>query len=82
MGVTKRYKASSAWLTVQLLFHALYGRFATTDMCYACTVCAACLCCRKMMAGDTNKYFINIQPGVDAAFVIALAVLCDELCHD
>lgn len=35
-----------------------------------------------MVAPDTNKYFVTIEPGVDAAFVVALATLCDEMFHD
>lgn len=34
------------------------------------------------MAPGTDKYFIIIEPGVDAAFVVALAVLTDEIFHD
>jgi hypothetical protein len=37
---------------------------------------------RSMVAPDTNKYFVTIEPGVDAAFVVALATLCDEIFHD
>uniref|UniRef100_A0A383VRU5 Tubby C-terminal domain-containing protein n=1 Tax=Tetradesmus obliquus TaxID=3088 RepID=A0A383VRU5_TETOB len=29
-----------------------------------------------------QKYFVSIEPGVDAAFVVALATLCDEIFHD
>lgn len=29
-----------------------------------------------------DKYFLSIEPGVDAAFIVALALLCDELFHD
>lgn len=39
-------------------------------------------CYRSMVAPDTNKYFVTIEPGVDAAFVVALATLCDEMFHD
>jgi len=38
--------------------------------------------CRSMVAPEANKYHIMIQPGVDAAFVVALAILCDEMFHD
>lgn len=37
---------------------------------------------RSMVTPDTNKYFVRIEPGVDAAFVVALATLCDEIFHD
>ncbi|KIZ03657.1 hypothetical protein MNEG_4300 [Monoraphidium neglectum] len=33
-----------------------------------------------MTAAD--NYFIHIEPGVDAAFIVAIAVLVDELFHD
>jgi hypothetical protein len=35
-----------------------------------------------MVAPGTSKYFITVEPGVDAAFVVALATLCDEIFHD
>lgn len=31
---------------------------------------------------DAQKYFLTIEPGVDAAFVTALATLCDEIYND
>lgn len=31
---------------------------------------------------DAQKYFVHIEPGVDAAFIVALATLCDEIFHD
>lgn len=31
---------------------------------------------------DAQKYFLTIEPGVDAAFVTALATLCDEIFND
>ena len=37
---------------------------------------------RSMVAPEAQKYQITIEPGVDAAFVVALAVLCDEMFHD
>jgi hypothetical protein len=35
-----------------------------------------------MVAPETNKYFVTIEAGVDAAFAVALATLCDEMFHD
>jgi hypothetical protein len=34
------------------------------------------------MVTDAHKYFVTIEPGVDAAFVVALATLCDEIYND
>jgi hypothetical protein len=34
------------------------------------------------MVADVQKYFVTIEPGVDAAFVVALATLCDEIFND
>ncbi|WIA19859.1 hypothetical protein OEZ85_005762 [Tetradesmus obliquus] len=34
------------------------------------------------MVTDAQKYFVTIEPGVDAAFVVALATLCDEIYND
>lgn len=31
---------------------------------------------------DAQKYLLTIEPGVDAAFVTALATLCDEVYND
>eukprot|EP00878_Enallax_costatus_P044734 GHUV01053465.1.p1 GENE.GHUV01053465.1~~GHUV01053465.1.p1 ORF type:complete len:145 (-),score=36.77 GHUV01053465.1:707-1102(-) len=31
---------------------------------------------------DAQKYLLTIDPGVDAAFVTALATLCDEISND
>jgi hypothetical protein len=31
---------------------------------------------------DKQSYTITVQPGVDAAFIVALAMLCDEFHHD
>ncbi len=31
---------------------------------------------------DASKYFVSIEPGVDAAFIVALATLVDEFYHD
>lgn len=31
---------------------------------------------------DADKYFLTIEPGVDAAFVTALVLLCDEIFND
>jgi hypothetical protein len=36
---------------------------------------------RSMMT-DAQKYFVTVEPGVDAAFVVALATLCDEIYND
>jgi hypothetical protein len=30
----------------------------------------------------TSKYMVTIEPGVDAAFIIALATLVDEVFND
>jgi hypothetical protein len=35
-----------------------------------------------MIGTGSSKYFVTIEPGVDAAFVVALATLCDEIFHD
>lgn len=37
---------------------------------------------RSMLAPGTNKYEVTIEPGVDAAFIVALGVLVDEMFHD
>jgi hypothetical protein len=37
--------------------------------------------CRNKLTG-AQKYFVAIEPNVDAAFVVALATLCDEIFHD
>ncbi|KAF6261719.1 tubby C-terminal-like domain-containing protein [Scenedesmus sp. NREL 46B-D3] len=34
------------------------------------------------MMTDAQKYFVTIEPGVDAAFVVGLATLCDEIFND
>lgn len=44
-------------------------------------MCVSIVPCRSVMT-DASKYFITIEPGVDAAFVVALAILCDEVFHD
>lgn len=31
---------------------------------------------------DKQSYVASVQPGVDAAFIVALAVLADEFHHD
>jgi hypothetical protein len=31
---------------------------------------------------NAQKYFLIIEPGVDAAFITALATLVDEIFHD
>jgi hypothetical protein len=31
------------------------------------------------MLSNAQKYYLTIEPGVDAAFVTALATLCDEI---
>jgi hypothetical protein len=36
---------------------------------------------RSKLTG-AQKYFVTIEPHVDAAFVVALATLCDEIFHD
>jgi hypothetical protein len=35
--------------------------------------------CRSIARPNVNKYFLTVEPGVDAAFVVALALLCDEI---
>jgi hypothetical protein len=40
-----------------------------------------CLRCRSALT-DADKYYVTISPGVDAAFIVALASLVDEVCHD
>jgi hypothetical protein len=40
------------------------------------------LFCRSMLAPNVNKYCLTIEPGVDAAFIVALALLSDEIFHD
>jgi uncharacterized protein YxjI len=37
--------------------------------------------CREAFT-TSDKYFVTISPGVDAAFIVALASLVDEVCHD
>ncbi|KAF8061132.1 LURP-related protein [Scenedesmus sp. PABB004] len=34
------------------------------------------------MVTDANRYFVTIEPGVDGAFIAALATLCDEIFND
>jgi hypothetical protein len=41
-----------------------------------------CLCVCRSKLGGAQKYFVTVEPGVDAAFVVALATLCDEIFHD
>lgn len=37
-------------------------------------------CCRKpKTAAEAGKYTLTIQPGVDAAFVTALAMVCENI---
>jgi hypothetical protein len=40
------------------------------------------VCCRSMVAPTTSKYVVTIEPDVDAAFIIALATLVDEVFQD
>jgi hypothetical protein len=35
-----------------------------------------------MFAPNVNKYYVTTEPGVDAAFIVALALLSDEIFHD
>jgi hypothetical protein len=37
--------------------------------------------CREALT-TCDKYFLTISPGVDAAFMVALATLVDEIVHD
>jgi hypothetical protein len=36
----------------------------------------------KSQLTESDKYFVTIEAGVDCAFVVALAILCDELFQD
>jgi hypothetical protein len=44
--------------------------------------CCCWLICRAIFAPNVNKYYVTIEPGVDAAFIVALALLSDEIFHD
>jgi hypothetical protein len=46
----------------------------------AAAVCHACVHRSKLTGAQ--KYCVTVEPGVDAAFVVALATLCDEIFHD
>jgi hypothetical protein len=40
---------------------------------------ATAAACRSIARPNVNKHFLTVKPGVDAAFVVALALLCDEI---
>jgi hypothetical protein len=46
----------------------------------ATAAAAAAVACRKpKTAAEAGKYTLTIQPGVDAAFVTALAMICENV---
>lgn len=37
---------------------------------------------RRRMNEDKQHYYVDVQPGMDAAFVVALVMVADEMDHD